>query len=339
MSGKVYDVAKKCNVSPSTVSKVFQGKGSLTEETRIKVLKVAEELGYKPRKYSIRKSFVESVLLTVPDLHYSDFANSHFYGHVINGIERALADNGFQLRLMTVPSDQNDFRQVKSFLDESVKGVLLLGSGVPRTTVLDFKQRGLPIVSINYNRLADGINSVVNDNLLGAQQIVEYLIKLGHRDIAYIGGSLDNLNMEQRFMGYRKALEQGGFQEVGDFIRFCGFHSTLEQGSAAADDILGKQKPTAIFAASDSIAMGAMKVIRELALQVPGDISVVGFNDIDLTQLVTPQLTTVRVHRQKMGEYAVSHLIQLIKNKSTFTIPIKIELPTELVLRESAASK
>ena len=140
-------------------------------------------------------------------------------------------------------------------------------------------------------------------------------------------------------MGYRKALEQGGLQVVEDLIRFCEFHSTLDQGLAAADDILQEQKPTAIFAASDSMAIGTIQAIRKLDLKVPSDISVVGFNDIDLAQVVTPQLTTVRVHRQKMGEYAVSQLIQSIKNKDMFSIPLKIELPTELVLRESVAMR
>lgn len=333
----IHDVAAKAGVSASTVSRVFNKKGSISPKTIQKVLQVSEDMGYKPRSYkrAEESSDYKKIVLLCSGTHI--FTTNVFYSKVVHGVEQVIAKNGYQLIYKVLTGNpKSDLAIVDELSVQQVCGVLFVGYDVDTKLILRTKENHMPVVLIDNDAVDSDIDSVVNDNINGARKMVSYLTELGHKNIAFIGGPLEHVSLDERYIGYKQALKLAGIEKTPELIKFCAPSFNVEDGYKATKKLLTEkgQNPTAIFAATDLLAIGAIRAIRELGKEVPGDISVVGFDDEETAQHIIPALTTVRIHKHRMGVESGKKLIQMIENRSDY--PTKTVLFTDIVIRDSA---
>ena len=327
----IRDVAAKAGVSVATVSRVFNRKGPIREETIRRVLDVAGELQYVPhagaRSLSTRSTRTIGVVL--PDLH------GEFFSEVIRGIDLAARQNGYHLLLSGSHSDREEMRAVVHAVRGLVDGLIVMSPDLEPTALLADLPTGIDVVMLNSR--VDGRPSITIDNSGGAREVVRHLRSLGHERITFIAGPAHNADAEQRRRGFRaetKASEVRGNEVQGDF--------TEKSGHQAGEKILAQSpRPTAVFAANDSMAIGALSAFREAGLRVPEDIALVGFDDIPIARFLTPSLTTVRVEIAELGRRAVGHVVNALENSGALeksAAKKRDVIKTTLVVRDSCGS-
>lgn len=338
----VNDVAREANVSPATVSRVFNKNPNISEETRELVLKTAAKLGYKPRvrKSEGRESSKKNIAIVFNN-RLSSLTDDPFYGQVIAGIEQIVSHKNYNLFFRTVTGHLNsDLERIETLIsDEKLAGIILAGYEIDEQLVKQIKKNNLPLVLVDSNLYDENVNMILNDNTTGARAAVDYLITLGHRRIAFVGGPLNHTSLDERYIGYKQALRRAGIKKNEEYITFCKPRFDAEDGYRATLAMLKScnPMPTAIFAANDMLAIGAMRAVFELGLSIPHDISVVGFDDISMAQHTIPQLTTVRIQKHEMGMMAAKRLLELIDEPEAK--PIKVIVGVELVVRDSVAER
>lgn len=332
------DIANRAEVSISTVSRVLSNSPtSIHDDTRSRIIQVAEELGYhKMNKVLQKNENIAEKRIGIVLNKVEDKYRDPYFSEIIYGIERELIDQGC---ILDFTYDVQEIFQANLFpeVNKSNLGVICVGPlkqeflrKITQQVPLVLSVGGTPELSIDY---------ITVDFYNAAMKAVHYLINHGHTKIAYIGGS-SRLGMpmeqEERFLGYKKALDLNNIPIVPEWVQDGCFD--LTRGYEAMNKILNTNKiPTALFTASDRMAHGAYKAIQEYGLSIPEDISIVSFDDIEMSEFVTPPLTTVRVHKEEMGRVAVKLLIQ--RMEGSISLPLTSYLPTELIVRNSCVKK
>jgi DNA-binding LacI/PurR family transcriptional regulator len=317
MRKTIEHVAQLAEVSKATVSRVLNDSPKVTEQTRERVMKAIKESGYYPsataRRLTTNKA--ETIGLIIPAPQDKTFGNP-FYTEILRGFTHQAKIEGYDLLLFI---NEYQFNYSQLFHDRRVDGLLLVGVNRNDKGVIQLSKNKFPYIltgKVDYREA----NYVDADNRGGAYQAVSYLVNLGHKRIGYLGGSFDFVFNQERFEGYLQSIntEESGYEAM---------RKLLESSSI----------PTAVFVANDLDAIGAMKAVKEKGLRIPEDISLIGFDDIQLTSYTEPTLTTVRQPIYEMGTTAISLLVQLIEGKKEE--PLKVELPTQLIIRESSGGK
>ncbi len=323
----IRDVAAKAGVSVATVSRVFNHKGPIREDTIRRVMDVAGELQYVPhagaRSLSTRSTHTIGVVL--PDLH------GEFFSEVIRGIDLAARQHGYHLLLSGSHSDRDEMRAVVHAVRGLVDGLIVMSPDLEPSALLADLPKGIDVVMLNSR--VDGRASITVDNSGGAREVVRHLRGLGHQRIAFIAGPPHNADAEQRRRGFRTETRSAGIETVelpGDFTEATG-HEAGQKIAAL------RPRPSAVFAANDSMALGALSAFREAGLRVPEDIALVGFDDIPIARFLTPPLTTVRVEIAELGRRAVGHVISALENGGDGAGKRDV-IKTTLVVRESCGS-
>jgi LacI family transcriptional regulator len=325
----IVDVAEKAGVSFGTVSRVINNDIHVKPETRERVRGVMQKLGYtanrQARSLAGGRSNIIGVL--VPDL------GTGYIGEIIRGIDAELSLTDLDLILYTTRrTASKEANYVANLAKGMVDGLLLVLPRSPADYIGTLTNRGVPFVLIDYQGIGRDCPAVGATNWQGAYHATEYLIKLGHTRIGFITGSRDLGCAEDRLEGYRSALRTYHIPDESELIYEGNFFQP--DGYAGASALLSlANPPTAIFASNDVMAMGVMDAVRSRDLRVPDDVSVVGFDDIPQAAMVRPGLTTVNQQLEKMGRVATQMLLDLFHNKNQ--PETRIELPTELVIRES----
>lgn len=287
----IRDVAARAGVSVATVSRVFNQKGPIREETVRRVMDVAGALQYVPhagaRSLSTRSTRTIGVVL--PDLH------GEFFSEVIRGIDLAAREQGYHLLLSGSHADRDEMRAVVQAVRGLVDGLIIMSPDLDPAALCAELPPGVPAVLLNAK--AEGRLSITIDNAAGARDVVRHLATVGHDSIAFISGPARNADAEQRRRGFRTAARARGIQATefaGDFTEDSGY----EAGKQIA---ASKRRPGAVFAANDSMAIGALSAFRDAGLRVPNDIALVGFDDIPIARFLDPPLTTVKVPIAELG--------------------------------------
>ncbi len=328
MGVTIHDVAKRAGVSPATVSRVLNDRPGIRAETRERVLKAARELGYIP-DFSARSLATKRTHTLAFLVHARHSLSSHsFYGQVLAAAEKEARQHGYHLLFSTVHDEAPLMLE-----EQRVEGLILAGCDIPRALILRLKHSGVPFVLVD-NHLP-GVNSIVIDNEGGAYEAVSHLIRLGHREIGFLCEWMEDLSFAERFAGYKRALQDHGLPYRPELVAE-GEPRTPGSGYIAAQRLLQKARPSAVFVANDLTAVEAMRAFREAGLDIPKDIAVVGFDDGDLAPVAYPPLTTVRVFRDALGIQAVRRLLYIIEHPST--PPLQIRVFTKLIIRESCGT-
>jgi LacI family transcriptional regulator len=333
----IYDVARKAGVSVATVSKVFNGYQDVSEKTKQRVLKLADEMGFRPnstaRSLSMKKSWIIGVF-------FEDFLNSGFkhpfFTDIIESFKNVVGQKGYDL-LFTANHYFND-REI-SYLEHcrnrNVDGVIILALKRDDPYLPELVSSNIPCISLDLDILGNRIGCVYSENIKGAEMAVKYLHDMGHQRIATITGQLLSLTSDQRLQGYKNAMNELKLPYRYDYVVQGDF--LHEGGYQAMQHLLSlNDPPTAVFAAGDLMAFGAIKAIQDAGLNVPDDISIIGFDDIEMCKYFSPSLTTIKQNKEELGREAAEGLIRLIENP--MEIPSIVQIPTELIVRETVAN-
>lgn len=328
----IKDVAKKAGVSVSTVSRALNNYSDINLETKEQILKIAEELGYKPniiaRSLSSNKSFRLGML--VEDYEMSGMLNPLVF-EMLMSFKNTATRLGYETVLLSTTSDvQKNEKLSKLFIDKQLDGMFIMGLKMTDEYYRELSQIDKPCVLFDINLNNTNVGCVGVDNTRGAFLAVEHLIKLGHKKIGFINGHKDAYVSYERLDGYFLAHNRYALNVDNTLIEYADF--TDKGAEDAVERLLSKHKDlTAIFCASDIMAIGALNKLNDLGYSVPDDVSLVGFDGIYLSQCVSPKLTTIRQDTTKIGEAAANLLVNLINEQHIGRVVIE----PEIVIRES----
>ncbi len=331
----ISDVAKLAGVSKSTISKVFSNDEKISQATKDKVLEIARKLDYRPSLIpgALRTGKSKAIGLILPNVM------NPFFPAIIKGVEDVAVENGYMVVFCN--SDEKIEKEAlyfQMFEDRWVDGIIISGvtgkSREEKEYIQSLHKKGIPVVLIDREIEDYFTNIVMIDNEGAASKGIQHCLDLGHKRIGLISAPLDIKIFSDRFKGYRKTLEEKGI-EFDQSLVIEGDQTTQSGREASKQFLSLDDPPTAIFALTDLMAIGALKEIQERDLKVPEDISVIGFDDIPLASLVNPALTTIAQPIYEIGREAMSLLIKNIEKKDL--TKSKIILDTRLIVRESTA--
>jgi LacI family transcriptional regulator len=328
----IKDVAHEAGVSVATVSRVYNDSQLVREKTAVRVREVAVRLGYVPhggaRSLSTSRTHTLGVLL--PDLY------GEFFSEVIRGIDQTAQRNGFHLLISSSHDGRPGVEAALRSMRGRVDGLIVMWPEMNAETAMRNLPAGFPMVLMSAPVGPEAFDVITIANFDGAHAMVRHLLELGHRRIAIIKGAEGNFDAAERLRGYRAALIEAGvtpdtaLEAAGDFSESAGFLATSEL-------LRGDPVPTAVFAANDSMAIGALSALREAGRRVPDDVAVAGFDDIPLARYLDPPLSSVHVDISALGERAAVRLLEAVRNKPGR--PHQAEtFPTTLVLRRSCGA-
>jgi LacI family transcriptional regulator, galactose operon repressor len=320
------DVAAQAGVSVATVSKVINGRYGVAPATLERVQAVIDELGYESSLVarSLRSRRTNVLGIVVADIE-------PFSAELLKGAGAAIRERGYELIVYSGSGHGKDHSGWERRYISRLGGTLTDGIILVTPTVVDVDD-GTPVVAVDPHTGPSSLPSVHSDNLAGAITATRHLLELGHRRIGFLAGRPDLESARQREQGYRQALSDAGIAVDPNLIRVGDYE--LEMSQEPARQLLTlADRPTAVFAANDLSAMQTMHVARTLGLGVPGDVSVVGFDNIPESALIEPPLTTIDQSIQEMGRRAVELLIDVIDG-ATGRVR-QVTLPTRLVVRQS----
>jgi len=321
----IADVARAAGVSIPTVSKVINQRDGVAPATILRVQEVVEQLGYETSLVarSLRSSRTNVIGILVTEFE-------PFSTELLRGVSGATTGTGYELLayagLVTGAEQKGWERRSLSRLS----GTLIDGAIVvtPSTAL---SSSSIPVVAIDPHTGPEGHATVDSDNEAGAVQAVEHLVALGHTRIAHLRGRPDLASAQLREAGYRRALAAAGLSVDESLVRDGGYQED-RSAEVARDLLAGPDRPTAVFAANDSSAVGVLRAAAELELHVPGDLSVVGFDDVPQAATTTPPLTTVAQPLVELGSRAVEMLLTMLRGEPTSD---HVRLPTTLRVRRS----
>ena len=330
MAVTIKDVARAAGVSVASVSRALNGHENVTPETRERIESVARELRYMPHgaARSLITKRTQTIGAVLPDLY------GEFFSELIRGMDVAAQRNRLHLLVSSTHGSASETARALRALQGRVDGLLVMSPYADADLLADNLPAKLPAVLMNTRVSGAAYPSLIIDNYAGAYAMVRHLVERGYRRIALIAGPEQNFDAQERRRGYATALKQflPGADEIvlpGDFTEGAGYR-------AAQALQAGPDRPDAVFAANDTMALGCLFALNEAGVRVPQDIAVVGFDDIPIARYVTPALTTVRVRIAELGERATARLVGAIERPDSAR-PEAETLGCDLVVRQSCA--
>ena len=360
---KLIDIARLANVSKTTASRALADSPLVKEATKKRVKEIAEQYNYHPHTLARAMASQRSGILgfCLLNKQHPQFGTS-FFGPVLDGALQQAQKDGYHLILA---ANTGNYSFEEAFIQDAIEGVIL-SSFDPANAIQVFQKRGIPQVVINDVLDADHTAFVIDDNYSGARAIMRHLIHdCGHRNIAIVTSRLSHTSYLLRYLAYRDALAEaglspyendcfrnvdlyGGYDTFSNVIRreygitdiprvgtpVVVSSNRMEAGFEAVRQMIASGKlPSAIFAATDSLAVGVIKALQQAGLRIPQDVAVAGYDDVPEAVATTPALTTIRVDRNSIGQAAVRKLVQLIEHPDRKSETVYV--PNKLIIRES----
>lgn len=333
----IQDIAQAAEVSHTTVSRALRNSPLISKEVREKIQKLALEMGYIPNAVaqSLRGQRTNTIGLVVTTI------SDPFFGRVVRGIEEMAQQYNLSVFLSVSNNDPDrELAVIENFHRRRVDGIIVAAAQLTEQHERRLVRIGVPTVLINHQAESklEHLHSVSVDDYSGARKGVEYLLQLGHRWIGYLGAGNRPRSNRVRMEGYNDSLAAAGIEPSNAWVRIAPpdhrYHSDDVRDGQQLLPGLVAAGATAVFCYNDSIAVGALLACRALGISVPDQLSIVGFDDIELAQFVKPALTTVHQPKLRLGQLAMEMLLDLMAGR-----PVEDHiLPTELILRESTVS-
>lgn len=321
-------ISKITGYSPATVSNALNRKKGVNKETAEEIFKIANEIGYTNEAKISRIRFV------IYKRNGSIIDNSPFFNNLLEGVEMECREFGYELIIGNLDRRSDFYEQrLNEILTDKTTAVIMLGTEAMDEDFESFQNAICPLVILDSWSTSMNFNGIMINNADSAKNAVEHLIKKGHKEIGYLKGRFRIKAFNERLNGYSRALYKNGIPLNDQYIVTL---STTMDG--AYKDMLQylntrPKLPTAFFADNDMIALGVMKAFIEKGYRIPEDISLIGFDDLESSEISTPRLTTIRVFKQEMGQLAVRRLYDVIRDANG--IKSKIQICTEFVERDS----
>lgn len=326
------DIASRCGVSVATVSKALNGQQDVSQETRERVRRTAEEMGYMAnaaaRTLKTHRSYNLGVLFV--DARSSGLAHEYFSA-VLDSIRVQAESRGYDITFINRNLGDRPTSYLQHCRYRGVDGVIIASVDFTDPMVVELVNSDLPIVTIDH--VFNNRSAVVSDNITGMQSLTEYAIGMGHRKLAFLHGERTAVT-EQRLIGFHRACSAAGITVPEEWIQESAYHDTANCYRLTRELLSRSERPDCIFFPDDFSYVGGMNAIRELGLRIPEDISVLGYDGIRLSQILSPRLTTWRQDTDALGRRAASRLVEMIEHPRT-TIPDQLIVSGELLRGES----
>ncbi|MBU3189076.1 LacI family transcriptional regulator [Clostridium bowmanii] len=325
MAASIKDVAREAGVSIATVSRVLNDIDVVNEDTKKKVKDAIKKLSYRPNivARSLKTQKSSTIGIIIPDI------SNQFYPEIVRGCEDVANIYNYNIMLCNADLDvDKEMESLRILKEKMIDGVIYMSNSIEANVISLIKELEMPIVLVETTDADDLFPSVTIDNVMAGSDAVKYLMHKGNKNIAYVGTTIDKVNaLTRRYTGYKKGLEEMGIELVKDLTYFGGVKA--RDGYRGINTILDKgNKVDAVFCASDEIAMGVINALRDRDIKVPGDIDVMGFDDIYSASVFYPKLTTVAQPMYDMGSVSMRMLIKSINNlvvdEKHFVLPYKI---------------
>lgn len=330
------DVAREAGVSRATVSRVVNDYPHVSDKIRTEVQACIDRLGYNPNfiARSLASQRTGNIGLVFPNSIHNFFTDP-YYPRLTEGIAHACNENEYTLSLFIFHTEEQEKKLVPRLTRGGlVDGIIVQATGIDDDVLIKIHEGGVPVLVAGRPFNLPDANYIDVDNVSGAYNAVAHLFRAGRECVGMISGSLNTSAGLDRLEGYQQALRERGYPLEDHLVAQGDFSE--ESGYRAARQLLKNEQLDAIFAASDTMAVGALKAARDLELRVPGDLAVVGFDDLPPSRSADPPLTTIRQPIRRFGVKAVDVLIDIIQNGGE--PPRRVILGTELVVRESCGS-
>jgi LacI family transcriptional regulator len=330
----IRDVSKLAGVAPITVSRVVNDSGYVSQKTRQRVESAIEELGYVPNMLGPSLRFKQTMTLAVV---ITDITNP-FWTTVTRGIEDVAQANGYSTILCnTDESEEKQEQYLQMLLRRRIDGILMVPASSSPDPIRLIKRQGIPIVVVDRQIPGVDVDIVRADSESGAYQLTQYLLSLGHRQITMLAGPKSTSTAIDRVNGFCRAMNETGLNTCDTQVLWGAF--TQESGYSMAKEALERTpRPTALFAANNFIAIGAMWAMREQGFRVPEDLALVAVDDIPPAFTIEPFLTVATQPAREMGHQAARLLLDIIKKGADHQCQ-QIVLPTELIIRTSSEKR
>ncbi|MBN1641849.1 MAG: LacI family DNA-binding transcriptional regulator [Anaerolineae bacterium] len=326
----IKDVAQEAGVSPQTVSRAINDKGEISPQTRGRILRIAERLGYRPNSVarSLATRRTRNIGLVVPDV------SNPFFAGTARGIEDAAQQSHYNIFLCN--TDENVGREMDalhSLEAQRVEGIILCSSRLSEGQLQRLADRYQPLVLLNRQIDHPHAGCVVVDDANGSAEAVRYLLQLGHRKIGLLAGPRASHSGRLRLHGYRAAMQACGQRVLPTWQEHCA--PQVEGGRSAAQVLLQRAPElTALLAYNDLVAVGALRACRDMGWQVPDRLAIIGCDDVPLAALVSPALTTIHVPTYNLGQRALGLLLEMMGDEDGRPEPIVVS--PHLVIRDSS---
>ncbi|MBT2654068.1 LacI family DNA-binding transcriptional regulator [Bacillus sp. ISL-18] len=338
---KIDDIAKLANVSKSAVSLALNGKNGVSQKTREKVLRIAQEHGYIPRPIIKADQFVQPnkkllrfVAVTNTGIVTEQYESLPFFTDLIHNLDRQIGTSGNSLMVSSISIENLQDEITRLEQEQKSAGILLLGTNLTpeQINIVACVQPNMVVLDTCFETL--DVSFVVMNNVYGGYQAGQYLMELGHQQIGYVGSNTRMYNFDMRKKGFLQALSENGLM-IAETNYFSVSPTVISSQDVFKEKIKNRlnQLPSALFCEADYMAISVIKSLTELGVRVPDDVSVIGFDNIFESQVITPELTTIHVKKDRIALLAVEKLIKQIENNDTDKI--KLFVDTELIERKS----
>lgn len=328
----IYDIAKKAGFSPTTISKALNDYPDISTATKIKIRLIAQEMGYTPnssaRALATNKSWLIGVLYN-EDLGLG-IRHPHF-SEIIEQFKERVEESGYELIFIGNRIGDRRTSYYEHCRYRGVDAVFIANSLNEEDALQDLVKGRIPCIASEL--VSPEITCVLSDNTSGARKAVDYLYSLGHRRVAHLAAPISSIAGQERLLGYKMSVEAHGGKDSDEYVRFAELFN-FKSGYVAMQSLLDMaEPPTAIFCSYDIMACGAIAAARERGIYIPEDISVIGFDDIEVASYLVPALTTVRQDRAVIGQSCADIILRILDGEHIK--PTDIRIPTKLVIRNS----
>lgn len=308
-SVKMKDIADKLGVSIVTVSKALSNKQGVSDDLRVKIKKMAIDMGYKFNDNNIKDENYTYNIGVIVAQKYMDAENS-FYFTIYNNIVKHLSDYNYYALLEVIDKEKENENNIPNIIiDKRIDAIIILGQ-MEESYTKTICEQDIPVIFLDFYDRHFSVDSVIGDNIYSAYAITNYLIEHGHKNIGYVGNIYANRSILDRYLGYSKALLENGIDINKDFII-----DDRDANGAFYKFRLPTNLPTAFVCNSDKTAYYFIRYLNKIGLSVPDDVSIVGFDNDIHAKICTPPITTVQIDIDKMAKKCISNIIKKIKNK------------------------
>ncbi len=322
----ILELSERCGVSASTVSKALNGYSDISDKTRDLVIKTANEMGYFPntnaRALKLKKTYNIGVLFNT--LSNLGFKNEYF-AHILEAFKDEAARNGYDITFIEHNVGSRKMTYLEHCQYRHFDGVCIVCADYENEEVIKLVNSDIPVITIDY--AFQKAYSIISDNYGGMKQLTNFIIRQGHRNIAFIYG-VNSLVTRNRIDGFTDAMEENGIKVVKEYLRESLYRNTLMTEEQALKLLKLPNRPTCIIAPDDTSAMGVISAIRKSGLKVVKDISIAGYDGVDLIQYIGVKLTTVKQERDTIGREAAKKLLQMIEGNG--------ELPLDTIFMKQS---
>ena len=340
------DIADKLNISINAVSLALNNRDGVSEKTRKMVLDIAEEIGYLQKSTKFIRAYAsKNICVLTKKLYLEDH---YFYSRIMMGIVEEARKTGYDI--ITSITDENDESIPNCIEYKKVCGIIIIGA-IDDNYLIKLKESKMPVILVDHTSLLESTDSVLTDNKLGSFKVTKLLFDKGYKKIGFFGDLEYSLSIKERYFGYQEAIKKfitfnddNKDNKIGDYIKRYSILDNVENHIIKKDckEIQERIKalkniPEAFVCSNDNAAIVLITALKEMGYSIPGDIAVVGFDDIVLSSFIIPNITTVRVEKDLMGRKALQRLLWRMDNKSDMNE--NIIMSVSVVERDSVGFK